>query len=200
MKLIKIILLLPVLILFNIGSMKALPTNKELIDSCVNKFSEDLVSSLKKTDSKLIILKFDESPEYLHNLIIDKLITNEIKVYSKFTEQNNTILSIKVIFNKLEFEYSEIDDELYLRNFNFTAKSFSEENNGEIKLFTEFNAKQQDKINKKDVLYLENELFSFTKGKKPIPKSSWYDEIIEPAIIISASIVTTILFFTVRSK
>lgn len=200
MKLNKIILFVHVLIFLSIGTLKALPTNKELIDSCINKFSADLVSSLKKTDSKVIILKFDESPEYFHNLIIDKLITNEIKVYSRFTEQNNTVLSIKVNFNNYEFEYSEVDDELLLRNFNFTAKSFSEENNGEIKLFTEFNAKRQDKINKKDVLFLENELFSFTKGKKPIPKSNWYDEIIEPAIIISASIVTTILFFTVRSK
>jgi hypothetical protein len=91
-------------------------------------------------------------------------------------------------------------DEGYSRNFDFEIIVFKIDKSGEISELLNFQTNAKDELTSSELQRIEDANFPITKGKVPSKKSSWLDEVLEPVVIISASIVSVVLFFTVRSK
>ena len=58
----------------------------------------------------------------------------------------------------------------------------------------------QDVIARQDVDYVQTRSLEFTCSSIPQPEKSFFNEILQPVILISATIITVVLLFTVRSK
>ena len=179
----------------------SIKTNKQLLDSCLQEYSLQINNLIQEIPNTGIFLKFDESPEYFQDFIISELISKKNKIFTKINEAElNQIINIKISFRNFKIEYVLLENDTYRRDFELEANSFIIDKNGEITNLKNFYSRMQDTLNSYELQIIEDPIYPFTKGKVPTSKSNWYDEILEPAIIITASIVSVVLFFTVRSK
>ena len=185
---------------FAINSVSlSITTNKQIIDSFLVDYSHRISSKLQENRSSEIVLSFSENfPDYFANRITDELIKKNIKVFLKTSKEN--VLVLKISLNEFNVTYQTASNGNISRNIEFQPNCILEEKSGELSKFQNFQNKYADEINSEDLPYIEDSNLPFTKGKFPPEKSSWIDEILEPAIIVSASVLSVILFFSVRTK
>ncbi|OGU60298.1 MAG: hypothetical protein A2X64_03645 [Ignavibacteria bacterium GWF2_33_9] len=194
----KILILLISLIAINSFSF-AINTNKEIIDSFLVDYSLKLAAQLQENGNSEIVLKFSENlPEYFANRITDELIIQNIKVFTKSTKIN--VLNLKIALNEFNIIYQNSSSGNILRTIDFHPNCIIEEKSGELSKFENYQNNFSDYLNSEDISYIEDVTLPITKGKFPPEKSSWIDEILEPAIVVSASVLSVILFFSVRTK
>lgn len=58
----------------------------------------------------------------------------------------------------------------------------------------------KNRLLRSDAIRLQSNQLSSTHAELPTPESSFFDDILEPAIFVAAAVVTVVLAFTVRSK
>jgi hypothetical protein len=179
-----------------------LTTNKVLIDSALSDFSLSLLQKLDAYNIDAVILQSDDNfPSYFLDNITNTLIQKGKKIFTKIGEESSTkYLRIKLFQKKFDIRYELNKDEGYSRNFDFEIIVFKIDKSGEISELLNFQTNAKDELTSSELQGIEDANFPITKGKVPSKKSSWLDEVLEPVVIISASIVSVVLFFTVRSK
>lgn len=190
------------LMLFFGESRANLTTNKVLIDSALSDFSLSLLQKLDAYNIDAVILQSDDNfPSYFLDNITNTLIQKGKKIFTKIGEESSTkYLRIKLFQKKFDIRYELNKDEGYSRNFDFEIIVFKIDKSGEISELLNFQTNAKDELTSSELQGIEDANFPITKGKVPSKKSSWLDEVLEPVVIISASIVSVVLFFTVRSK
>ncbi len=170
-----------------------LPTNKQIIDSIFDAFlSKNTIQLKEKKITEIRVANIGEF-SYFQNKLINELVKNNIRI------DDNSLVTIKLNIEDFQIQYIESKDEL-TRIIDLNATLYFLEKNGEIKLLDKLNTSYKDQLSVEDVSAVENSLFPFTQGNKPKPKKSFFDEIIEPVIIVSTAIITVVLFFSVRTK
>lgn len=94
------------------------------------------------------------------------------------------------------------DDDLLVRECRLGADaSFSENGPRGRRLAGSFSALLQDTVQADETSLLEASGYDFTRGALPTTASSgFWKTIVEPAVVLGASVVITILLFTVRSQ
>ena len=172
---------------------KDISTNKQILDSIFNSFfSKNAILLKTKKITQIGVSEIDQF-SYFQNKFINELVSNDIKV------DNNSAITIKLNFDEFEIQYLESKDEL-TRVININVNLFLIDKNGQINLLDKLNTTYKDQIKAEDISAIENNLFPFTKGKIPKPRKSLFDEIIEPIVVVSAAVLTVVLFFSVRTK
>ena len=99
--------------------------------------------------------------------------------------------------------YGQTDDgDLLVRECRMGADaSFSEHGGSGRRLGGSFSALRQDTVQADETSILEASGYDFTRGALPTTASSgFWKTIVEPAVVLGASVVITILLFTVRSQ
>lgn len=71
---------------------------------------------------------------------------------------------------------------------------------GETNISGEISRKYLDTLAREDVPYIERSENNFARGVLPVQSASWLDEYLTPIVVVGASILAVVLFFTVRSK
>lgn len=170
-----------------------LPTNKQIVDSIFDAFLSKNVIKLK--EGKITQIRVADNSEftYFNNKLINALINNNIKI------DNNSNITIKINFDEYKIQYIESKNEL-TRSIDIIATLYLIDINGDTNLLDKLNTSFRDTIDPEHIPAIENAMFPFTKGNIPKPKKSIFDEIIEPVIVVSAAVITVILFFSVRTK
>lgn len=168
-------------------------TNKQIIDSVFNSFYSRI--AFKLTESKIYEVYIVQNSDYQY--FINKL-TNEL-YYKNIKVANTTTTTLQLNINEFNINYLEVKDNLN-REITINASIYIIEKNGELKLLDNLNTIYNDVIEMDDIDRLENEMFTFTKGKLPKSKKSFFDEIIEPVIVVGTAVLTVVLFFSVRTK
>ncbi len=170
-----------------------LMTNKQVIDSIFDDFFYKI--SITLTEKKINNVKVIENSNfnYFTNKLINELSNKKISI----NENSTTILKLDI--RDFEILYNETGDELN-RTINISAQIYLMDKNGELSLIDETKTTFKDKINPEDINLAENDMFPFTKGKIPKTNRSFFDQVLEPIIVIGATVLTVVLFFSVRTK
>ncbi len=183
-------------ILINSHSEKIINSNKFIIDSLLNNFSIDITDKIKENNfDNVAFLESEVRPEYFFEYII-------LKTHNSLNIESNSskILKIKLFINDFSIDYNNLNNGKIERQINLEITSFLIEQDGSRKVFTHQTRKYKDTLDNIEPQDIEDPNYAFTKGKFPARKKTLFEEIIEPAIIISTSIISVVLFFSVRSK
>lgn len=177
-------------------------SNKNIIDSILIEFSNKLIVKLYEAKISKISVRYSDFPvNYFSDFINSKLVASEIKIYEPNSIVNNSnYLKLKINIPEFEINYNLLEGENFKRTLILKFEAFKVDESGEISLFHQEENAYSDTIMNSDIQLIEDPLYPFTKGKIPKKKSNFFDEILEPAIIVSASLISVILFFSVRSK
>lgn len=188
-------ILIPLIFLFNHLLFAQAESNLDRINLLINKTCNEINDSIKQS----VIINF-QAPDNLY------FLKNRAEVnFNQFYNKNNllppdtlnfTLEAAGINYNKI-IKNGFFGDYLIERTA-FIKGTFLLKQNDKILIAKEFNKSVTDSVNYEDINKIENYSLPFTKGKLPDEPIS--SSIIEPLIAITASVVTVILFFTVRSK
>lgn len=188
-----LILLIAIIAINSFGYSSSLPTNKQVIDSIFNSFLSKVQFNLETNKVEQIQILDNKEHSYFNDLLLNSISASKIKI------NENSPIKIKLSIHELKINYIESKDKLN-REIHIIASIFALDKNGETKLLESINSSFKDTITEADINLIENDVFPFTIGKLPKAKNSFFDEIIEPIIVVSASVLTVVLFFSIRTK
>lgn len=196
------------ILLFNFANIYSQNEEYNLPKSNFNLFSELTLNSLDELKDILTILGNEkiykisiengsDEKDFLLNTLRQKFSGNKI-IYEK-----EDGFDYKILINNLKFKtlYSNAVTENIIGNEVFTRElkieySYSVSNDsGTTKHVIRT---YKDKVKAEEIEYIENG--SYTSMKSELPGKSFIKKAILPAIMITLSALTTILFFTIRSK
>ncbi len=173
-------------------------TNKNIIDSILTSVSHQFLSQLQTTGLKeLKMTAQDNSNDYFLNFTLQKILDNS-NIQLENTK-DEPYPYFKFFVSNFEIKYENVSNLIY-RTIALNISIFQVEKDGSIKEIVFSKNTYTDKISDDNFPYIEDNNFPFTKGKFPPVKKSFFDEIFEPAIVITASVLSVFLFFSVRSK
>ncbi|MEO8447606.1 MAG: hypothetical protein ABI528_08935 [bacterium] len=133
-------------------------------------------------DYKLIVNENSDSINYVIKFK-DPVINTK---YSKIFTDN--VIGVKKIVREITVSYK----------LEITKKINSSSDSLRIILNQNFNKKSKDNIDLDKLTYAEDSRYRFSSSE--LPEESTLNQIMFPAIIVAASAVAIILFFTIRSK
>ncbi len=168
--------------------------NKTIIDSLISEFTTRTIQVLNEKNIDKINISTKSNFEYFNDNFINNLIDGNIQISSE------SPIKLKLNVKDFSVEYFELKSEDLQRKISLDFVVFLEEKDGDIKILNKQEFTYSDTISNNDLELIENSNYPFTKGKFPTKNKSIFDEIIEPVIIISAAIISVVLFFTVRSN
>jgi hypothetical protein len=169
-------------------------SNKTIIDSLVSEFATRIIQVLNKKNIDKINISTKSNFEYFNDNFINNLIDGNIQIDSE------SPIKLKLVMKDISVEYFELKSEDFQRRISLDFVVFLEEKDGSINILNKEEFTYSDTITSNDLELIENSNYPFTKGKFPTKNKSIFDEIIEPVIIVSAAIISVVLFFTVRSN
>jgi len=168
--------------------------NKTIIDSLISEFTTRTIQVLNEKNIDKINISTKSNFEYFNDNFINNLIDGNIQISSE------SPIKLKLNVKDFSVEYFELKSEDLQRKISLDFVVFLEEKDGDIKILNKQEFTYSDTISNNDLELIENSNYPFTKGKFPTKNKSIFDEIIEPVVIVSAAIISVVLFFTVRSN
>lgn len=169
------------------------PTNLEIQDSLISDFYEKIIKDTDTGTEDFVINIENHNASWLFE---QKGINKFIEAEIKYNDSSDFALNIYI--KKIKPEYDAISKDSIKRTICLQV-SYSIQENEEYIFSDNYETKYSDIIEFQEISIVENENYLFTKGNTPEIPASFWTEYAEPAIVMSAAIITVILFFTVRS-
>lgn len=196
------------ILLFNFANAYSQNEEYNLPKTNFNLFSELTLNSLDELNDILTILGKEkiikvtiengtEAKDFLLNTLKQKF-SGYKTIYEK-----DYGFDYKILINNLKFKtyYSNVVTEDIIGNELFTRElkieytySVSNDSGTTKQVIRTY----KDKVKAEEIEYIENGSYAFMKSE--LPDKSFMKKAIIPAIMITLSALTTILFFTIRSK
>jgi hypothetical protein len=172
----------------------------QIIDSLLESGYSQILYNYHLNDKDTLNYVLSDLPnyDYIEHILLNTAQKNNIPT-RKVNPTNPDIHYIKIFPVRIEIIYRAVNDD-FIRIITMQMNSAKFLPNGEIKNTLEGKYHFTDTLSENDINFIEDETFPISKGKKEEKKMSFFDKILEPAIIVATSAITVILFFTVRSK
>ncbi len=171
--------------------------NLSLLQNNNSKFIKQLEGELAHANIKVKEIRISEhsSAGFLHNLIITELSKAKLLTAdSADCELFITLLSNNVIYNPIK------DSKDLVQRVAETNLSYLCNRGGSKILSNTYQNREIDTVSIDNIAWLERSELPFAKSALPKQEESWYKKYIAPAVVVTASVITAILLFTVRSK
>ncbi len=169
------------------------PTNFEIQDSLIKDFFNEIIQEIDSSPEAFNLSAEKHNSSWLiEQNGIKKLINSGMKY------NDSSDYSIKIFVKRISPEYVAISKDSIKRNINLKL-AYSIHEKAEVITTGEKDYNYSDIIDFDDISYIEDANYNFTRGNTPEIPASFWTEYAEPVIIISAAIVTVVLFFSVRS-
>ncbi|MBI5324483.1 MAG: hypothetical protein HZB41_04305 [Ignavibacteriae bacterium] len=176
-------------------------TNYEIIDSLLDNYSNEMIKSQSLSKGEKI--KFDLTQHPAKWLLYDKLlnlfINDSCIIYNDSNENINRFYEINI--NNISIKYlnssifpDSVEREIYIQ---ITGSRIIK---NIIVPLRKFNAVFKDKISRDKVDSINSSQYDFASSAMPVQDKTFFDNIIQPVILISSTIVAVVLLFTVRSN
>jgi len=178
--------------------------NLSLIEEINNKFANILANQLSIDKIKINNINVNQhsSSIFLQNIISTEFSNKKLLSMDSISYNLNiNIIENNIYYDKIknskkqlkriaksEFQYSIMQN-----NNESSSPKLNAKNNS-------FSLILSDTINISEIEWLERSELPFTKSPLPPEKKSFFDNYISPVIVASASVLTIILLFSVRSK
>lgn len=174
-------------------------SNLDLFYSIIDTACSKLVNDIGSSKQVKLNLELGTYYAVFGNRIRGNLLNNGITLISESTN-NNKETSVDFIIDDCNVEYSQPERDGLFGDY-FTERAVKISGSyfiSSIQNVNKFVITEKDSVNVSDVEKLENPSYPFTHGN--LPPESFFSNLWEPVVAVSAAAITIILFFSVRSK
>lgn len=183
-------------------SQENIKSNYEIMDSisndCVKSLTTHIIKNkdLKSFHLEIVDLINNGSNKLFENKIIKALPDNNI-LSQKDSAHN--IISFRIEDFSVKYEiYEPNTDSLYRK---ITLSAISLLDNGKTKTkISECNYEYRELVSRDNLVFIERTPHVFAKSPIPERNRTFFESILQPAIYVSAALITVIILFTVRSN
>ncbi|OGU15584.1 MAG: hypothetical protein A2X61_03240 [Ignavibacteria bacterium GWB2_35_12] len=176
-------------------------TNFEIIDSLLNNYTDKFCNNQFLQKGEIIRLEITSHPARW--LLMDKLLrelahdscaisNDSTKNVSCSYEININNILVKYLKNNLSQD--SLDREIVVHI------SASRLNNDKIVPLEEFKSSFTDRIARDNVVSVDSKQYDFASSPVPLREKTFFEEIVQPVILIASTVVAVVLLFTVRSN
>lgn len=177
----------------------AIRKNIDIFDSLSQKIAEDFIKYNHFNNLDTLYLSINGKDDFLIRKHIFRLFNN-LNLTLVENETNSALNSLDIVIEEMQTSLIRTPERDSLIRKISVRYSFFPKENGIIKKPVEFLETYQDKVLSNDVNMINNENFSFAKAEIPGENPTFFEQIIEPLIIVTAAVITVILLFTIRSN
>ncbi len=201
MRALGIIFLVFALVVHPIPAYSLPATNLDVLDSLAGKAASMISGQLLKTgsDKFSISIKPAGSAWIIENPLVGALSAAGARLYTA-SDTSKQIILLDLSITKLGVSYlsDNNEDDTLIREFRLEA-SGKLLKSGEYLPLGAISLSCSDRIGRSDVSSVENPAWDFTRGVVPDNKGWFYQNILEPVIVVGSVAVAIVLLFTVRS-
>lgn len=171
--------------------------NIDIMDSLAMETAKSLCVDLKNTGiSKFSLDVISAQGDWM----LRRSITSAAPLYGlSIYDANNQSDKVELNIRKLSIEYEDNGDFLR-RKISLTVGGIKKLHSGELSSLRVYEYEYEDTFKRDDLKSVEDSPYDFARTQPPPRKKSFWDSILEPAIMISSVAIATILLFTVRSN
>jgi len=178
------------------------PTNQEVLDSLVSSVSSDLIANILGHGIKALDISVEDNPakNYIKQRIIMETYCRPLSFFDKVPGSER--IPIEIIINECAVSFHNVSDQpdsLIRRAEVSISGSVRTLDRGWHPLPV-FKTLYEDKVARDNVDALQNNSFPFLNPNVPDPELSFFEEFIEPIILVSSAVLTVVLLFSVRSN
>lgn len=183
--------------LFLINSAYGQISNYKIIDSLINKHIEAIKPEILNEKNRCFNLETNTSEI---DFLIESKLLEKFPEFSFHKNRENQCPKLKINTINVSVNYSILNDDNVERKISLELSAIVENKDYPLKLIHNKNLQFSDIIKKNDISYLQKSSHTFDKGEIPLEENSFYDNYIQPIIIIGTAIITIAILFTVRSN
>ncbi len=184
-------------------SLNRIKTNFEVLDSLVAGYVEFIIKEFENYGSdKLAIILTKHSAEWLFRKHLLERQKNKLLIFSDDSSFNTSSLKLEIWINKLIviFDVKDDDSEIIVREALIDVSTGLTNADGISLNLERYRNIYRDSISVNEIDKVQDGQYDFAKVKLPERERTLFEKIIEPAIVITAAAITTLLLFTVRTK
>jgi hypothetical protein len=143
-----------------------------------------------------------ESPAkyYIKHRIIGASHSQPLRIFEKV--ENSKRLPMEITINKCAISFHNMPNQpdSLIRRAEINLSVFIRTRDNELISLPLFSKKHEDRVARGNVAALQNNSFPFLNPNVPDPELSFFEEFIEPIILVSSAVLTVVLLFSVRSN
>ncbi|MCK5742470.1 MAG: hypothetical protein KAH48_09650 [Chlorobi bacterium] len=177
-------------------------TNLQVLDSLAASVGSSLISYLSHRGFDSLDISLGESPAkyYIKHRIIGAKHSQPLHLFEKV--DNSKRMPMVITINKCAISFHNIPNQpdSLIRRGEINLSVFIRTRENELISLPVFVEKQEDRVARDNVDALQNNSFPFLNPNIPDPELSFFEEFIEPIILVSSAVLTVVLLFTVRSN
>lgn len=167
--------------------------NLDIQDSLINNSIISIINNSEISKSPLGIEVEKHQADWM-------ILQNAIKILNenniKYLDSSKSYF--KFYIKSITPEYEQLNQDSLIRKISLKL-SYVYYSDGKILQSNDILRSYEDRISYDDIDNIQDMSYKFTSSSVPEPPTDFWDVYIEPVIVVSAAIVTVVLFFSVRS-
>jgi hypothetical protein len=182
----------------------SLKPNFTILDSLSGEATAGLCKYFKENRFDTINISLNNAPAawlIMQHLLSDSVCKGLVFIQNDSNKKNYKInVNIHIIESGISYKIMSSDSDSLFRNAKITIKADYLSEKNEIKAIPAIEKSCSDKIDRKDIPFIESREHNFANSPVPEPETTFFEDIAEPVIVITTAIITVVLLFTVRSN
>lgn len=174
--------------------------NIELLDSVAYLCVDSLVDEIQRHTFHTIVINQHPAAERLQHLIALRTALPVLVGSPSSSHQPPTALHMFIGDYAIRYHLYTNDADSLVRETRLWLTTMATTETASQQPSPQYSASLRDTIARSDIPFVESRQYAYARAPVPDSPSGLYDDVVEPLLIISSAIITTILLFTVRSQ
>lgn len=183
-----------------LGYAKYPKENIELLDSVARLCTDSLIHDIHAAPPHTITLSQHPAAERLQHMIARHTTLPVQITSSAITNQSSAVLHVFVGDYAIRYYLHTGDTDSLVREARLWLAAMATATTGSHQHHPQYTASLRDTIARSDIPFVESRQYAYARAPVPDTPPGLYSDVVEPLLIISSAIITTILLFTVRSQ
>lgn len=180
----------------------SIPSNAELMQSLAKNVTKEIIVQIsQQSDDSTIVLSVEEHSfkSFFEYILVSELSRNGFKVFTP-EKYNRASIKVTLIISNFDISYSPsiASDDSLVRELVLSVTGVLRNARGELFPLASSHS-TKDNISSDVIDWIEKDGVPF-KGKTAEAKSNFLEKYVQPIVVVAASALVVILFFTIRSR
>lgn len=173
-------------------------TNSQIIDSLFEKAAVKISDFLKNKGDSINLNIINNSAA---SILKQKLAQHcKNKLFDVDSFKNNHLAYLEIIISDLSLKYENISDDKIRRKITLKINTLFKNSNNLLESLPEIEIDFKDTVSRDSINLIDNQNYNIAHSKIPEQPKTFFQKILEPAIVVGSAAITVLLLFKIRSN